>query len=222
MRFLLWPKYFALKCGILLLFLDWLINVFFKFLALSLDQMEIPSHFELKYFECAHFTASNSSHKIWHLILKKRKEKKERNTLICLHFMVGHFLCVPYSWLSWGVNTPEMLHFCDFKQIIPLFCFYIVILNDPLLVYLPWLQCSVMALDFMVIPRSCSSSRLSMYRILPARRDDMIPLLEMRESANVVLPECNIINHRILSLHDRSIDHNKMIFIPVLGNFQST
>ena len=47
---------------------------------------------------------------------------------------------------------------------------------------------SAMEDDFIVMPRSCSSSRLSMYRSWPASRLEMMPLLAMSESLRVVLP----------------------------------
>ena len=41
---------------------------------------------------------------------------------------------------------------------------------------------------FIVMPRSCSSSRLSMYRTWPASRDEMMPFDAISPSASVVLP----------------------------------
>jgi hypothetical protein len=42
--------------------------------------------------------------------------------------------------------------------------------------------------DFIVMPLSCSSSLLSMYRSVPASLLEMIPLLAIRLSLNVVFP----------------------------------
>eukprot|EP00963_Diacronema_lutheri_P000160 scaffold6_cov330-Pavlova_lutheri.AAC.12 len=47
---------------------------------------------------------------------------------------------------------------------------------------------SAMAVDFMVMPRCCSSSRLSKYRSFPAILGWMMPLLAIRLSVSVVLP----------------------------------
>ena len=45
--------------------------------------------------------------------------------------------------------------------------------------------------DFIVIPRSCSSSRESRYLTLPASFELMIPLDAKSESESVVFPENN-------------------------------
>ena len=45
-----------------------------------------------------------------------------------------------------------------------------------------------MAVDLMVIPRSFSSSRVSVKRMSPAFADAMIPALETRESVRVDFP----------------------------------
>ena len=47
---------------------------------------------------------------------------------------------------------------------------------------------SDIALDCIVIPLDCSSSRLSRYRNWPAKRCDIIPLDAIKQSDNVVLP----------------------------------
>lgn len=43
-------------------------------------------------------------------------------------------------------------------------------------------------MDLMVIPRSCSSARVSVARASPALPDEMIPALARRESVKVDLP----------------------------------
>jgi hypothetical protein len=44
------------------------------------------------------------------------------------------------------------------------------------------------AVDLMVIPRSCSSERVSIARVSPALAEAMIPALESRESVRVDFP----------------------------------
>jgi hypothetical protein len=64
----------------------------------------------------------------------------------------------------------------------------------------------------MVICRSCSSLRLSMYRMLPANLSEMIPLAAIRESDSVVFPaeelvDCSHILPKVMFTMIHMSDH---------------
>ncbi len=80
------------------------------------------------------------------------------------------------------IHLIELLQACKFPS------YFQTILHDNVYMHLIAFYLQATYVDLMVMQRSCSSLRVSVKRVSPAREEAMIPALDTRESVSVDFP----------------------------------